>query len=54
MEAVAAARRELPPGGPVKVDYVFEGAGPGGAPAAVRLSQLFAAEKDSLCGTCLI
>ena len=25
MEAVAAARRELPPGGPVPEDYVFEG-----------------------------
>ena len=26
MEAVAAARRDLPPGGPVRLDYVFEGA----------------------------
>ena len=25
-EAVAAARRELPPGGRVKMDYVFQGA----------------------------
>jgi hypothetical protein len=27
MEAVAAARRELPPGGPIPEDYVFQGAG---------------------------
>ena len=27
MEAVAAARRELPPGGVVPEDYVFQGAG---------------------------
>ncbi|HET6870413.1 MAG TPA: DUF899 family protein [Solirubrobacteraceae bacterium] len=48
MEAVAAARRELPPGGPVKLDYVFQGAGPDGAPTDVRLSELFAPGKDSL------
>jgi predicted dithiol-disulfide oxidoreductase (DUF899 family) len=48
MEAVAAARRDLPPGGPVPEDYVFAGAGPDGAPADVRLSQLFAPGKDSL------
>jgi predicted dithiol-disulfide oxidoreductase (DUF899 family) len=48
MEAVAAARRELPPGGVVPTDYVFEGAGAGGAPADVRLSELFAPGKDSL------
>lgn len=48
MEAVAAARRELPPGGPVKQDYVFDGAGAGGAPADVRLSELFAPGKQSL------
>src|SRR6266567_1630827 len=29
-EAVAAARRELPPGGVVPQDYVFQEAGPGG------------------------
>ncbi|MEX2253477.1 MAG: DUF899 family protein [Thermoleophilaceae bacterium] len=47
-EAVAAARRELPPGGVVPEDYVFRGRGPDGAPADVRLSELFAPGKDSL------
>ena len=47
-EAVAAARRELPPGGAVPEDYVFQGAGAGGSPTAVRLSELFAPGKDSL------
>lgn len=48
MEAVAAARRELPPGGVVPEDYVFQGRGVGGAPTDVRLSELFAPDKDSL------
>jgi predicted dithiol-disulfide oxidoreductase (DUF899 family) len=48
MEAVAVARRELPPGGPVPQDYVFEGAGLGGEPIQVPLSELFAPGKDSL------
>jgi predicted dithiol-disulfide oxidoreductase (DUF899 family) len=48
MEAVAAARRGLPPGGPVKLDYVFEGLGADGAPTDVRLSELFEPGKDSL------
>jgi predicted dithiol-disulfide oxidoreductase (DUF899 family) len=48
MEAVAAARRALPPGGLVPEDYVFEGRGPDGAPARVKLSELFAPGKDSL------
>jgi predicted dithiol-disulfide oxidoreductase (DUF899 family) len=48
MEAVAAARRELPPGGPVPEDYVFQGARADGAPTDVRLSELFAPRKDSL------
>ena len=47
-EAVAAARRELPPGGVVPQDYVFQEAGPGGSAAEVRLSELFAPGKDSL------
>ncbi len=47
-EAVAVARRELPPGGQVKMDYVFQGAGEDGAPKEVRLSELFAPGKDSL------
>src|SRR2546425_6303344 len=48
MENVAAARRDLPPGGVVPEDYVFQGAGPDGAPTDVRLSELFAPGKDSL------
>ena len=48
MEAVAAARRALPPGGAVPEDYLFQGAGPEGAPVEVRLSQLFAPGRDSL------
>jgi predicted dithiol-disulfide oxidoreductase (DUF899 family) len=47
-EAVAAARRRLPPGGVVPHDYVFHGQGPEGGPAEVRLSELFAPGKDSL------
>jgi predicted dithiol-disulfide oxidoreductase (DUF899 family) len=43
MEAVAAARRELPPGGPVPEDYVFAGAG-----GEVRMSELFAPGRESL------
>ena len=37
MEAVAAARRKLPPGGEVPEDYVFQGEGSTGEPADVRL-----------------
>ena len=48
MEAVAAARRALPPGGFVPEDYVFEGLGPGNKVTNVRLSQLFAPGKESL------
>ncbi len=47
-EAVAAARRALPPGGLVPEDYVFEGRGPDGSPTDVRLSELFAPGRDSL------
>jgi predicted dithiol-disulfide oxidoreductase (DUF899 family) len=43
MEAVAAARRELPQGGAVPEDYVFEG-----ERGDVRLSELFEPGKDSL------
>lgn len=39
MEAVAAARRRLPPGGVVPQDYAFHGQGPGGGIAEVRLSE---------------
>lgn len=48
MEAVAATRRELPPGGPVPTDYVFHGVGSDGTPTDVKLSELFAPGKDSL------
>jgi predicted dithiol-disulfide oxidoreductase (DUF899 family) len=48
MEGVAAARRELPSGGDLKLDYVFQGAGADGAPTDVRFSDLFQAGKDSL------
>ena len=48
MEAVAAARRALPPGGPVPEDYVFRGIGADGAPTDVRLSDLFAPGRASL------
>jgi predicted dithiol-disulfide oxidoreductase (DUF899 family) len=47
-EAVAAARRELPPAGAVPEDYVFVGVGADGAPTEVTLSELFAPGKDSL------
>jgi predicted dithiol-disulfide oxidoreductase (DUF899 family) len=47
-EAVAAARRELPPGGVVPENYVFQGQGEDGMPRDVRLSELFAPGRDSL------
>ena len=47
-EAVAAARRDLPPGGVVPRDYVFQGAGADALPVDVRLSELFAPGKDTL------
>ncbi len=48
MGAVAASRRELPPGGPVPRDYVFKGAAADGTPVDVRFSELFAPGRDSL------
>jgi predicted dithiol-disulfide oxidoreductase (DUF899 family) len=48
MEAVAAARRQLPLGGVVPEDYVFQGVGADGAPTDVRLSELFEPGRDSL------
>ena len=48
MEAVASARRRLPPGGIVPQDYVFQARGPDGSPAKVRLPELFAPGRDSL------
>jgi predicted dithiol-disulfide oxidoreductase (DUF899 family) len=48
MEAVAAARRQLAPGGVVPEDYVFQGVGADGGPTDVRLSELFERGHDSL------
>src|SRR5205807_5703250 len=48
MEAVAVARRELPPGGAVPEDYAFQGSGADGTPTDIRLSELFAPGTDSL------
>jgi predicted dithiol-disulfide oxidoreductase (DUF899 family) len=48
LEDVAAQRRNLPMGGAVKEDYVFEEIGRGGAVVETRLSDLFAPGKDSL------
>jgi predicted dithiol-disulfide oxidoreductase (DUF899 family) len=48
MEAVAAARRALPPGGEVPQDYVFKGAGADGEATDVRLSELLEPDKHSL------
>ena len=47
LETVAALRRELPLGGRVKEDYVFEDATADGA-RSVRLSELFAPGRRSL------
>lgn len=48
MEAVAAARRDLPAGGKIPQDYTFQERGTDGVPAEVRLSELFASGKNSL------
>ncbi len=48
MEAVAAARRDLPRGGVIPEDYVFGEADTDGVPVDVRLSELFAHGRDSL------
>jgi predicted dithiol-disulfide oxidoreductase (DUF899 family) len=48
MEAVATARRQLPPGGVAPEDYVFQGLRGDGTPGDVRLSELFAPGRDSL------
>jgi predicted dithiol-disulfide oxidoreductase (DUF899 family) len=47
-EAVAEARRALPPGGVVPEDYVFDGEGRREAVTPVTLSELFAPGKDTL------
>ena len=43
IEAVAAMRRKLPPGGPLKEDYAFDDEG-----RTVRFSELFTDGKDTL------
>lgn len=48
MEAVAVARRELPAGGVVPEDYVFQEKGANRTTSNVRLSELFAPGRDSL------
>ena len=47
-EAVAEARRQLPPGGIVTQDYVFQQAGKSGAPTEVWLPELFMRDLDTL------
>jgi predicted dithiol-disulfide oxidoreductase (DUF899 family) len=48
MEAVAVARRNLPPGGLIPEDYLFDTIGPDSAPIKIKLSELFAPGQDSL------
>jgi predicted dithiol-disulfide oxidoreductase (DUF899 family) len=48
MEVVAAARRDLPPGGVVPEDYPFRGVGRDGEETNLLLSELFEPGKDSL------
>jgi len=47
-ESVAAARRELPPGGVVPEDYVFQTAAAGGGVSDIKMSELFARGRNSL------
>jgi predicted dithiol-disulfide oxidoreductase (DUF899 family) len=48
IEAVAAARRELPPGGAVPEDYLFEERAEDEGTKRVRLSELFTPGKETL------
>src|SRR5882724_4074589 len=48
MEALAALRRDLPPGGLIPEDYAFDVVGRDGNPGKVKLSGLFADGRDSL------
>jgi predicted dithiol-disulfide oxidoreductase (DUF899 family) len=47
-EAVAQARRALPPGGKTPEDYVFEGLDEGGAVTEVKLSELIQPGTDAV------
>ena len=48
IEAVAAERRKLPLGGELKEDYLFEESDRNGGSRSVRLSELFAPDKEVL------
>lgn len=48
IEAVAAERRNLPPGGLVPRDFRFEGFGHGGRPTTIKLSALFRPGQDTI------
>ena len=48
VEEVAARRRNLPPGSPVKEDYVFQEESGNGSSKPARLSELFASGKTAL------
>ena len=48
VEAVAAQRRALPPGGALKKDYQFSATGAGGANDSVQFHELFDDGKDTL------
>ena len=48
LEQIAAQRRVLPRGGELKDDYVFERSDPNGRPSRVRMSALFADDKNTL------
>jgi predicted dithiol-disulfide oxidoreductase (DUF899 family) len=48
MEAVAVARRNLPPGGLIPEDYIFDALGPDGKPTKIKLSELFSPGLNSL------
>ena len=47
MEAVAAEIRSLPPGGAIPEDYEFDHIAANGAPAKVRMSELFRPGTDA-------
>jgi predicted dithiol-disulfide oxidoreductase (DUF899 family) len=48
MESVARMRRDLPQGGAVPEDYVFDGLALDGKPSKIKLSDLFRAGTDTL------
>lgn len=67
IEAVAAQRRALPPGGEVPEDYLFERIGENGMPEKIKMSKLFGRhdtlilysfmygpERDAPCPMCTL